>query len=114
MFHSDKITDTEKVGGFKVCHTEGKCRADRKLGMGKAPLSTFREISKTLKKNKTEAVQCGRIEPAGYRISISIQNIKKAEAVNCFVTNIQHQGINTAGMGEDVSAFVSESAYIRL
>lgn len=112
MFHSDKITDTEKVGGFKVCHTEGKCRADRKLGMGKAPLSTFREISKTLK--KTEAVQCGRIEPAGYRISISIQNIKKAEAVNCFVTNIQHQGINTAGMGEDVSAFVSESSYIRL
>ena len=30
-------------------------------------------------------------------ISISVQNIMKAGAAGCFVTDIQHQGINTEG-----------------
>lgn len=81
MFHSDKITDTEKVGGFKVCHTEGKCRADRKLGMGKAPLSTFREISKTLKKLRQFSVEELNQQAIGYPFQYKISRKQKQSIV---------------------------------
>lgn len=75
----------------------GKSR--KGLRYGKAPLFHFDSEGGMGRISKRhEALLCGRSELAGDRdIHFKATYHKETGTVNCFVTNIQHQGVNTDG-----------------